>query len=240
MVSVQDTVNDASVLAAVLRGRRLARGGRLLLLAAFALVIAGLADLASLWMLSQTVPTTWEEQPLLLGLGAAFIALALLLAGVAFWMQARGARLARTTPAAFLSPADERRVTEEIRRFEARSSGEIVVHLCGRSRTGAIMRDAAETFSRLGLARTQERNAVLFFIAVRDHRFAVLGDRGIDEAVPPGFWDEVVGGVQRHFGEGRFADGLVAGIDLAGEALARYFPPRPDDRNELPDAISRT
>ena len=80
----------------------------------------------------------------------------------------------------------------------------------------------------------------LIFIAVRDHRFAVLGDRGIDERVPPGFWDEVVGRVQRHFGEGRFGDGLAAGVDLAGEALAQYFPPRPDDRNELPDAISRT
>ena len=231
---------DAPGLDAILRGRRLVRWGRLLILVASALVVAGLADLASLWLMSQQVPTTWEEQPLLLGLGAVFLAFALVLAGLGLWVQARGARRARTTPASFLPLDEERRVTEEIRRFEARSSGEIVVHLCGRSRTGAIMRDATETFTRLGLSRTRDRNAVLFFIAVRDHRFAVLGDRGIDERVPPGFWDEVVGRVQRHFGEGRFGDGLVAGIDLAGEALARYFPPRPDDRNELPDAVSRT
>ncbi len=231
---------DAPDLAPILRGRRLARWGRLLFLVALALVVAGLADLASLWWMAQQVPTTWEEQPLLLGLGAFFIALALLLAGLGLWMQALGARRARTTPAAFLPPDEERRVVEEIRRFEARSSGEIVVHLCGRCRSGEIMRDAAETFGRLGLTRTRDRNAVLFFIAVRDHRFAVLGDSGIDERVPPGFWDEVVGSVERHFGEGRFGEGLAAGIDLAGEALARYFPPRPDDRNELSDAISRT
>ena len=109
-----------------------------------------------------------------------------MLAGFGLWLQARGVRRARTTPAAFLSPEEERQVTEEIRRFESRSSGEIVVHLCGRSRTGSIMRDAAETFTRLGLSRTRDRNAVLFFIAVRDHRFAVLGDRGIDERVRRG------------------------------------------------------
>jgi uncharacterized membrane protein YgcG len=225
---------------AILRGRRLTRWGRLLLLVASALVVAGLADLASLWTMSRAVPTTWEEQPLLLGLGAFLLALALVLAGFGVWMQSRGARQVRTTPASFLPLDEERRVTEEIRRFESRSSGEIVVHLCGRSRTGSIMRDAADTFARLGLSQTRDRNAVLFFIAVRDHRFAVLGDSGIDERVPPGFWDEVVGRVERLFSEGRFGEGLAAGIDLAGEALARYFPPRPDDRNELPDAISRT
>ncbi len=240
MVSVSEPKIDSPDLALVLRGRRLARRGRLLFLVAFALVVAGLAELASIWVMSQRLPTTWDERPLLLGLGAFFIALAIVLAGSALWMQARGARLARTTPSAFLPPGEERRVTEEIRRFESRSSGEIVVHLCGRSRTGSIMRDATETFARLGLTRTRDRNAVLFFIAVRDHRFAVLGDEGIHQAVPPGFWDEVVGRVERHFAEGRFADGLVSGIDLAGEALARYFPPRPDDRNELSDTISRT
>ena len=235
-----EVAKDTPELEAVLAGRRLVRWGRLLFLAACVLVVAGMADLASLWLMAQRVPTTWEEQPLLLGLGAVFLALALVLAGLAVWMQARGVRRARTTPASFLSLDEERRVTAEIRRFETRSSGEIVVHLCGRCRTGAIVHDAAETFARLGLSQTRDRNAVLFFIAVRDHRFAVLGDRGIDERVPPGFWDEVVGRVERHFGQGRFGDGLVAGIDLAGEALARYFPPKPDDRNELPDAISRT
>jgi uncharacterized membrane protein YgcG len=240
MVSVVKVEKVAPDIELILTGRRLVRLGRLLFLAASALVVAGLADLTSLWLMSREVPTTWEEQPLLLGLGAFFLALALLLTVVGVWLQARGARQARTTPASFLSPDEERRVTDEIRRFESRSSGEIVVHLCGRSRTGSIMRDAAETFARLGLSQTRDRNAVLFFIAVRDHRFAVLGDRGINEIVPPGFWDEMVGRVERHFGQGRFGDGLVAGIDLAGEALARYFPPRPDDRNELPDAISRT
>jgi putative membrane protein len=68
-----------------------------------------------------------------------------------------------------------------------------------------------------------------------------VGDRGIDERCPPGFWDEVAAGMASDFRESRFTDGIVAAVARVADELARHFPRRPgaEDRNELPDGVSR-
>ncbi|RMG43183.1 MAG: TPM domain-containing protein [Acidobacteria bacterium] len=127
---------------------------------------------------------------------------------------------------------------EAIAAAERRTSGEIRVHLAAGGE-GEIMERAARTFEQLGMTATRERNGVLFYVDVPARRIAILGDAGIHERVPEGFWDEVLSRVRERFAEGRFGKGLAEGIALAGEALAEHFPHRPDDVNELPDQISR-
>ena len=46
---------------------------------------------------------------------------------------------------------------------------------------------------------TAERNGVLFYLAVDDRKFAVIGDAGINSKVPAGFWDEVKELLQEKF-----------------------------------------
>jgi uncharacterized membrane protein len=150
----------------------------------------------------------------------------------------RGLQSGHHTPATFLDPGDEERVLEAIRAFEKRTSGEIRVHLSDRVR-GDVMEAAQRVFEELGMTATRERNGVLFFVAVPSRRFAVLGDSGIDAAVREGFWSDCVARVRERFAEERYADGLVEGIRMAGEALAEVFPYREDDVNELDDSISR-
>ncbi len=145
----------------------------------------------------------------------------------------------RDTTRTFLTRDERDRVVEAIRVFETRTSGEIRVHLQDRTDEAAAVA-AARVFEGLGMTRTRERNGVLFFVAVRHRRFAVIGDSGIHAAVPKGFWSKIVAQVESRFAEGRFADGLVEGITAAGTALAEYFPRRPGDVNELSDAISDT
>jgi uncharacterized membrane protein len=164
------------------------------------------------------------------------------LAVVTFWMGLRfvlrSAMERRASPSTFLTPEEEERVVAEIEKFEGRTSGELRVHL--EKRAGQdLMATAARTFERLGLTRTRERNGVLFFLAVDEHKFAVLGDEGIHTRVGQDFWNHVVEAVQTRLAAGQMADGLVEGIRLAGEALAQHFPPRPDDVNELPNTVSR-
>ncbi len=151
---------------------------------------------------------------------------------------ARGVGFGRTLPATFLTPPEEARVIRAIRDAEQLTAGEILVHLADHAE-GDVLTAARASFDRLGVAKTVERSGVLFFVAVRQRRFAVVGDRGIHERVPEGFWDDVVRRVQQRFAEGKYAEGLTEGIALAGDALARFFPRRPDDINELSDAISR-
>ena len=139
--------------------------------------------------------------------------------------------------ARFLSRLDEERVVAAIREAEKNTSGEIRVHLQPRDK-GDAMAIAKKTFERLKMTETEQRNGVLFFVATRDQKLAVLGDKGIDDATPPDFWDSIVTTITDHFREGRIADGLCEGILMAGQALQEYFPYQSDDVNELNDEIS--
>lgn len=182
------------------------------------------------------MPETWD-QPSPLG-GVLLVAAGLLAAMLGHWLRSRHLVVHRLTPATFLTPDEERRVLEAIREFEHRTSGEIRVHLETRVR-GDVLEAARRTFERLGMTATAQRNGVLFFVATRSRRFAIVGDEGIDSRVPDGYWDEIVRVVSEAFRAGRHADGLVEGIRMAGEKLAELFPRREDDVNELPDGISR-
>jgi uncharacterized membrane protein len=88
------------------------------------------------------------------------------------------------------------------------------------------------------MRKTSLRNGVLFFLGVNQRRFVVLGDDGINQKVPEGFWDSVRDIVQEHFRKGLFAEGLAEGIRRAGKQLATFFPCERGDINELPNAIS--
>ncbi|WP_224485497.1 TPM domain-containing protein [Robertkochia aurantiaca] len=139
----------------------------------------------------------------------------------------------------FLSSEDEAEVIQAIREAEKTTSGEIRVHLeygVGK----ASMERAKEVFHMLKMDNTKEENGVLIYLAVHEHHFAIIGDRGIDRVVPPGFWDSTRDIMQDHFRHKRFKKGLVEGILKAGEQLQKHFPWHHEDKNELPDDISRS
>jgi uncharacterized membrane protein len=136
-----------------------------------------------------------------------------------------------------LSEGDEARVIAAIRAAEARTSGEIRVHVERRC-AGDPMAAAARWFRRLGLKRTALRNGVLFYVAVDDRRFAVLGDSGIHAKVGDEFWQTLRDAMRDGFAKGEPAEGLTRAIEAAGSRLAEHFPRGRDDRNELPDEIS--
>lgn len=135
----------------------------------------------------------------------------------------------------FLSAGERDRITAAIRDAESKTSGEIVVHMVDRTQHMPTI-EAKKAFERIGMTRTRERNGVLFFVAIRDRKLAVIGDKGIHQHVNADFWADVVKTVEAHFAEGRFGDGLAEGIAKVGNELARHFPHRADDVNELPDS----
>ncbi len=86
--------------------------------------------------------------------------------------------------------------------------------------------------------RTERRNGVLIYLAVKDRRFAVVGDEGIHQVVPERFWEEIASEIERRFRAGRFLEGIYGSIERIGAELSHHFPPPPNDRNELPDTPS--
>ena len=137
----------------------------------------------------------------------------------------------------FLSKEEEEAIIAAIRRAEMKTSGEIRVHLERRT-TGDALKRAQELFHLLKMDNTKDENGVLIYVAVDDHKFAICGDAGIDRAVPLKFWETTKNKMLAQFVQGNFKDGLIDGVESAGEQLSKYFPWEHDDINELPDEIT--
>ncbi len=138
----------------------------------------------------------------------------------------------------FLSPKAEAEIVEAIREAEKDTSGEIRVHLEYEDRGDPYLR-AQEVFCHLKMDNTRQRNGVLLYVAVHARHFVILGDRGIDRVVTPDFWNITRDLMQGHFRKGAYKEGIIAGVLSAGRQLKSHFPWRPDDQNELSDAISK-
>ncbi|TDR24005.1 TPM domain-containing protein [Flavobacterium cheniae] len=139
----------------------------------------------------------------------------------------------------FLSKAEEQEIVHAIVEAEKNTSGEIRVHIEEHTEKSPLER-AQEVFFELKMDETQDRNGVLFYICVSDKKFAIIGDKGINEAVESDFWDCTKDTVIANFKEDNFKKGLVEGILRAGERLKKYFPFQSDDTNELSNEISRS
>jgi uncharacterized membrane protein len=137
----------------------------------------------------------------------------------------------------FFSIEEKKQITDAIAEAELNTSGEIRLHVEGSCKLDVLDR-AAYVFEKLEMHKTEQRNGVLFYLAVYDHKFAILGDGGINQLVPENFWDEIKLTMLGYFKEGKFADGLSKGIMMAGEQLKANFPYQSDDVNELSDEIS--
>ena len=140
----------------------------------------------------------------------------------------------------FLEKIDEPAVLAAVREAERSTSGEVRVFVSRRRLRGReVTKRAHKEFHRLDMDTTDERNAVLFYVAPRDRAFAVIGDEAVHAKCGDAFWAETAKLLEADFVEGRFTEGLVKGIRRAGELLARHFPKSDADRNELPDGIAR-
>lgn len=137
----------------------------------------------------------------------------------------------------FISKEDQRRISQAIAEAERRTSGEICVHVtpkCGSD----VMQAAQKKFFRLGLFKTERRNAVLIFLAFKSRKFAILGDEGINRVVPADYWHREKDTLVRHLSCGKAADGICEVVAQIGEALASYFPPVENDVDELSNEVS--
>ena len=124
-----------------------------------------------------------------------------------------------------------------IKAAENETSGEIRLHIENHCRE-ELMDRAAFLFETLEMHQTEERNGVLFYLAIKDHQFAILGDVGINHKVPEGFWDEVRDLMKGKFKVGDYIGALTEGIAMSASKLKEHFPLRANDKNELSDEIS--
>lgn len=136
-----------------------------------------------------------------------------------------------------LTQQEKIQITHAIKMAELDTSGEIRVHIEETCREDVLDR-ATFVFGKLRMHKTKLRNGVLFYLAIDDRKFAILGDTGINVKVPKNFWEEIKETCFSFFSNNQFSEGLSEGIRMAGKQLKEHFPYEKDDINELDDDIS--
>lgn len=128
-------------------------------------------------------------------------------------------------------------IEQAIKEAELNTSGEIRVHLEGKC-TGDPLQRAVYIFNYLKMYNTQARNGVLVYVAVESRKLAIIGDAGINAAVPEDFWDSIKDNMRASFAAGNYVEGIVEAVKASGVSLKKYFPYQTDDINEQPDEVS--
>lgn len=137
----------------------------------------------------------------------------------------------------FFTEEQKHTIQKAIADAELNTSGEIRVHIDDKCKVD-VLDKAANIFHQLKMDATELHNGVLFYLAVKDQKFAILGDKGINEKVPADFWDHIKITMLAHFKKNEFTEGLSIGINMAGEKLKTHFPLQHNDTNELSNDMS--
>ncbi len=142
-------------------------------------------------------------------------------------------------PKSLLPDAVQEQVVRAIRAAEARTTGELRVFVESSCTYMDAIDRAKEIFKELAMEKTERRNAVLVYLAIKDKQFAIFGDEQIYvQAGGAQFWLAAGNLLQNQLRAGNISDGLCACIEALGAALEQHFPPDPTvDKNELPDEI---
>ena len=137
----------------------------------------------------------------------------------------------------FFSAEQIKSIGSALKVAEDNSSGEIRVHIENRCKAEPL-ECATKVFAKLKMHKTESRNGILFYLAVRDKKFAIVGDAGIHKQVPEGFWDLVRDKMLGSFKNEKFSEGLCEGIAMTGKELKKYFSLLASDKNELSNDVT--
>lgn len=135
-----------------------------------------------------------------------------------------------------LSKDELAQVANAIKQAEMNTSGEIRVYVsrqCGKD----PLEQATETFTKIGMRNTAQRNGVLIFISPSDKKVAIVGDDGIHASTKTTFWNNIVSEMLPYFRENNLVEGLCHGIRIVGDLIKDKYPYTSNDINELSDEV---
>lgn len=138
---------------------------------------------------------------------------------------------------AVFNDEEQQRIRTAIEDAEKHTSGQLRVCI-EKTCSEDVLDRSAKYFHQLDMHKTRLRNGVLIYVATVDRKFAIIGDAGINKVVPADFWNDTKEDMLSHFKFGNLVEGIVTGIQIAGDHLQKYFPHGADDNNELPDDVA--
>ncbi len=133
--------------------------------------------------------------------------------------------------------AEEKQIVLSIEEAERLTSGEIRVHVDEFCKGSPVLK-AENLFVHMKMNETDLHNGVLIYVALKDKKFAVVGDTGIHKQLKEGYWNDVINVMTFHFQNGDIVKGICEAVSEIGNSLTIYYPIKNDDQNELSDEIS--
>lgn len=139
----------------------------------------------------------------------------------------------------FFTDEQQQLVVHAIQQAEKQTSGEVRVYVESHCEYVDALDRAREVFANMGMTATQQRNAVLVYVAMKDRQLAVFADEGIYTKAGAAFWNAAVKKMLGNFYKENYAAGIAAMVTAIGETLKEHFPyDGATDKNELPDDIA--
>lgn len=138
----------------------------------------------------------------------------------------------------FFTVEEKQQIVDAVQNAERMTSGEVRVFVENRCSYMDAIDRAKEIFTELKMYETDDRNAVLVYVALKDKQLAVFGDEGIHSKLGYEYWNTEVKKMIDNFNKENYAEGIKQVVEDIGEALTQLFPFNNDtDKNELPDEI---
>jgi putative membrane protein len=109
--------------------------------------------------------------------------------------------------------------------------------LTGRRIDETVRERAIRAFYEKGLYRTRDETGILIFISLLEHRVWILGDRGINAKIRNHFWEERAAELTSGIRNKQHGKAVLEVISQCGNELAKHFPKKHDDTNELTDEV---
>ena len=101
---------------------------------------------------------------------------------------------------------------------------------------GITARDrAVDAFALLRTWDTAASNGVLIYLLLAEHDIEIVADRGFKDKISADQWQQVCDEMRQAFHRGEFEEGAIQGIEQISALISRYYPPDPNDINELPN-----
>lgn len=133
------------------------------------------------------------------------------------------------------------RITNKIKQIENTTSGELKVlfrdkrHFLQKNKS--IENLAKEEFLKLNMQNTRDRTGILFYFLLSEKKFYIFADSGINSLVDQQTWDNIRDKIQAGFKQGKYLEAVLNGLEDAGLILAKNFPRKEDDTDELSDKV---
>ena len=123
-----------------------------------------------------------------------------------------------------LSEDQQKQILQAIQEAELKTSGEVRVHIESHCEGHPVER-AKVLFFELGMHQTDLQNGVLIYLAHKDRKFSIVGDKGIDAKVPLEFWETIRDEMRPTLAKNEFGIVLVSGTRNNGAVLC-WLPGR--------------